>query len=76
MAIVLKTWGQQLQEVQSAITAVMSSQRYEINGRSVQKADLEFLHKREVYLTEKYSEYGDVLPSSVKTSGSALVSFS
>ena len=76
MSVTLKTWGQQLQEVQNAIEAVLSSQRYEINGRMVQRADLEFLHKREIYLTQQYERYGDVIASSNIQRGSAQVQFS
>lgn len=76
MAVTLKTWGEQLEEVQSAISAVLLSQRYEINGRSVQKADLEWLHKREEYLTKKLRDEGDVIASKMTTRGSAQVSFS
>lgn len=76
MAVTLKTWGEQLAEVQNAISAVMDgSQRYEINGRSVQRADLEWLHKREEYLTQKLSTEGDVVVGSTVTRGSAQVSF-
>lgn len=62
MAVLLKTWGEQLAEVQEAISAVLVNQRYEINGRYVQRADLEFLTKREQYLIEKYNSEGDVTP--------------
>lgn len=76
MAVTLKTWGQQLQEVQEAISAVQVNQRYEINGRAVQRADLEWLHKREIYLTNKLELEGDVIAGSTVTRGSAQVSFS
>lgn len=62
MAVLIKTWGEQLAEVQQAISAVLLSQRYEINGRYVQRADLEFLTKREQYLIDKYNAEGDVAP--------------
>ena len=76
MALTLKTWGTQLAEVQEAISAVVSgSQRYEINGRSVQKADLEWLHKRELLLTNKLETEGDVIAGQTVTRGSAQVSF-
>ena len=54
----LKTYGEQLEQVSNAIEAVMTSQRYEINGRMVQRADLEWLHKREDALIDKVSRYG------------------
>ena len=76
MAVVLKTWGTQLGEVQDAITAVLAgAQRYEINGRSVQKADLEWLHKRELFLSNKLETEGDVIAGSTTTRGSAQISF-
>lgn len=75
MAVVLKTYGAQLQEVQEAITAVSTSQRYEINGRMMQKADLEWLHKREMYLAEQYRMYGDVIVGSNVSRGACAVSF-
>ena len=75
MAVQLRTWGEQLADVQTAISAVLSSQRYEINGRMVQKADLEWLHKREDYLTNKLRTEGDVIASQMTTRGSAKVSF-
>jgi hypothetical protein len=75
MAIKLKTWGEQLAEVQEAIGAVMLNQRYEINGRSVQRADLEWLQKREQYLSERYANEGDVIVGRTTTNGSVRVSF-
>ena len=75
MAVTLRTWGQQLQQVQEAISAVTVSQRYEINGRMMQKADLEWLHKREIFLADKLSTEGDVIAGSAITRGSAQVSF-
>ena len=76
MVVTLQTWGQQLAEVQTAISTVsVGSQRYEINGRSVQRADLEWLHKREIYLTQKLQTEGDVIAGSTVIRGSAQVSF-
>lgn len=75
MAVTLKTWGQQLADVQGAIEAVLTSQRYEINGRSVQRADLEWLHKRELFLSDKLSNEGDVIAGQTVMRGSAQVSF-
>lgn len=72
----LKSWGTQLVEVQEAISAVQTNQRYEINGRSVQRADLEWLHKREIHLSEKLATEGDVIAGQAVTRGSAQVSFS
>ncbi len=76
MAVTLKTWGQQLQEVQDAISAVEASQRYEINGRVQQRADLQFLHQREKFLIIQYERYGDVVVGSNIQRGSAQVQFS
>ena len=75
MAIQLQTWGEKLLQVQNAIEAVQASQRYEINGRSVQKADLEWLHKRELYLTGQYEKFGDVVIGSGVTRGAMRVEF-
>ncbi len=76
MAVALKTYGEQLAEVQEAISTVnIGSQRYEINGRTVQRADLEWLHKREIYLTAQLQKFGDVIVGSTTTRGVAQVSF-
>jgi len=75
MAVVLKTWGEQLQDVQEAISTVQNNQRYEINGRMVQRADLEWLHKRELYVTRRYENEGNVIAGQTTTHGSAQVSF-
>jgi len=76
MAVALETWGSQLANVQNAINSVLTNQRYEINGRSVQRADLEWLHKREMYLTQRLETDGDVIAGSSTSRGSAQVSFS
>ncbi len=75
MALELKTWGVQLEEVQNAISAVLVNQRYEINGRYVQRADLEWLQKREQFLLGKFEEEGDVIPAKTATRGVMGVSF-
>lgn len=69
MAVELKTYGEQLAEVQTAISAVMTSQRYELGGRTMQRADLEYLHKREQDLQAKLDRYGDVLPNRTARTG-------
>lgn len=46
----IKTYTEQLEEVQEAISAVMNGQEYQIGGRRMRKADLQFLHERELYL--------------------------
>ena len=76
MAVTLKTYGEQLLEVQQAISAVMSAQRYELGGRSMQRADLEMLNKRESDLIDKLNTYGDVIPTATLKTGRAYgVSF-
>ena len=72
----LKSYGSQLEEVQTAITKVMSGQRYEINGRSMQRADLEFLHKRESDLIERVNEFGyDTIAGQSVSRGAYRVSY-
>ena len=54
----LLTLGEQLQEVQTAITAVMSGQSYTIAGRSMSKANLNELTMRETTLLDRIAKYG------------------
>lgn len=54
----LLTLGEQLQEVQTAITAVMSGQSYTIAGRSMSKANLNELTMRENTLLDRIAKYG------------------
>jgi len=76
MAVELKTYGEQLQEVQDAISAVMSGQRYELGGRVLWRPDLEMLTKRETMLQAKLDTYGDVIPNRTAQTGRAYgVSF-
>jgi len=76
MSISLQTWGEQLEDVTKAINSVLSSQRYEINGRMVQRADLQWLNRRYEYLVDKIEKYGaDTIISKIKTQSSAKVSF-
>ena len=76
MAVTLLTYGEQLDEVQKAITAVMGSQRYELSGRTMQRADLEYLTKREQYLQGMLDQHGDVLPNRTARTGMSVgVSF-
>ena len=58
MATQRNTLGEQLTEVETAISSVHSSQRYEINGRTVQRADLEWLHKERIYLIGEIAKFG------------------
>lgn len=58
-----KTLGQQLDAVQTAITAVESSQSYKLDGRELTRADLSTLYKREDDLISKIENYGrDYIP--------------
>jgi len=76
MPIVLKTYGEQLEEVQNAISAVMTGQRYELGGRVMWRPDLEMLNGREKDLQEKLDRYGDVIPNRTARTGMAVgVSF-
>lgn len=76
MAVQLKTYGEQLAEVQLAITTVMGGQRYELGGRSMWRPDLEMLNKREQMLIDKLNTYGDVIPTATAKTGRAYgVSF-
>lgn len=46
----IKSYEEQLEEVQAAISAVMNGQEYQIGRNRMRKADLPFLHQRELYL--------------------------
>ncbi len=47
----IKTYTEQLEEVQAAISAIVSgAQYYQINGRAVTKASLNTLYDHEKYL--------------------------
>jgi len=52
--VAIKTTLEQIEEVQSAISAVMSGQSYSISGRSVTKANLKELSERESFLLARY----------------------
>lgn len=52
----VKTTTQQLEEVQAAITAVMSSQSYSMDGVTVTRANLATLQEREKYLKAQYQQ--------------------
>ena len=69
MAIVLKTYGEQLAEVQTAITAVMSGQRYSLGGRELVRADLEMLNQRESKIQANLDKYGNVSPNMTARTG-------
>ena len=71
----LQTWGEQLAEVQTAISAVLTNQRYEINGRMVQRADLQYLQKRAEYLENKLAIDGNVVAGSSISRGAMRVVF-
>lgn len=50
----IKTTLEQIEEVQSAISAIMSGQAYSIAGRSLTRANLDELSKRETMLLDRY----------------------
>ena len=52
----LKTTLEQLEEVQSAITAVMLSQSYTIAGQAITRANLPALQAREEKLLDRYKK--------------------
>lgn len=55
----LLTTAQQLEEVQSAITAVMSGQAYDIAGRRMTRANLQELTDREELLIKRIKRDGN-----------------
>jgi hypothetical protein len=53
----IKTYAEQLEEVQTAISKLMGgAQEYRIGERMFRAAELEWLHKREEYLMTKYQQ--------------------
>jgi hypothetical protein len=50
----IKTTLEQIEEVQSAISAIMAGQSYSIAGRSLTRADLRVLNERETMLLDRY----------------------
>ena len=52
----LMTTRAQLEEVQAAITAVLTNQSYRLGDRTVTRADLDALHKREEVLLRRYHD--------------------
>jgi hypothetical protein len=52
----IQTTEEQLEAVQSAITAVLSGQSYTIDGRTFTRAQLSQLQTREDRLKEEYNE--------------------
>ena len=72
----LKTVREQLEEVQAAISAVMTGQKYEIGGRSLSRADLDSLNKREEQLIKRANNGElDTIPGSKVSKGAYGVSF-
>lgn len=53
-----QTLGQQLDDVQSAIKAVLGSQSYKYDGRELTRADLNTLYSREDSLISKIEIHG------------------
>lgn len=56
--VLAKTYGQQLDAVQTAIEAVETSQSYELDGRKLTRADLSTLYRREDDLISKIEIHG------------------
>lgn len=51
--LAIKTYAEQLEEVQAAISAIESgAQEYRIGNRTLRRADIQFLYEREKYLRE------------------------
>jgi len=66
----------QLIEVQSAISAVMTGQKYEIAGRSLSRADLKALQDREEWLLKRANAgHLDTIPGQKTSKGAYGVSF-
>ena len=74
--LALKTIREQLEEVQTAISAVMTGQSYSIAGRDLTRADLKALNEREEYLLKR-AENGelDTIPGTKLSKGAYGVSF-
>ncbi len=68
----LKTTIEQLEEVQAAISAVLTNQSYRIGSRVLVRADLEWLHKREETLLARYREESGDKPQSMGVDFSGL----
>jgi len=76
MAGQLKTVREQLIEVQEAISAVMNSQKYDVAGRSLTRADLGDLQDREEWLLKKANAGQlDKIPGAGVSKGAYGVSF-
>lgn|GEM_PF-2291263 len=72
----LLTVREQLEEVQAAISAVMTGQKYDIGGRSLSRADLDSLNKREEQLLKRANSGElDTIPGQKTTKGAYGVSF-
>ena len=72
----LKTVREQLEEVQAAISAVMTGQKYEIGGGSLSRADLDSLNEREEQLIKRANAGQlDTVPGQKITKGAYGVSF-
>jgi len=72
----VKTYGEQLEEVQNAISAVLKNQRYNYNGREYVRADLDSLRKLEKDIIHNLQTYGNVLPiAHMSTHGAYHVEF-
>ncbi len=63
----LQSYGDQLLEVQTAISAVLNNQEYELKGRRLRRADLQYLNEREQWLIDKLESVGDIVPGQTTT---------
>lgn len=68
----LKTTLEQLEEVQAAISAVLTNQSYRLGDRQVTRADLQFLNARESVLLKRYAEEAGTKPLAQGVDFSAL----
>lgn len=62
----LKTTLEQLEEVQAAITAVMTGQSYTIGDRALTRANLSALQAREEALLERYGSEQEAASTDVR----------
>jgi len=72
----MKTYGALLIETQTAIEKILEgAQEYEIGGRRLRRADLQWLYERERFLLKKLEDHGDVSPINTTPRFKANVSF-
>ena len=73
----MKTYGQLLEETQKAIETLLNGgQEYELNGRRLRRADLQWLYEREREMMRKVEAHGpNAFPGSNATRIKAGVQF-